>query len=328
MNRIEDRLKDLKKPNLSTEDRARMRSELLAYADLHAVNPIESPVAHSLRLFSMRLYAGLAAIMLVVVGGVGTAYASEDALPGDPLYTFKVAVSEPVQTALIPSERGKATWHAVLAERRLEEAAKLASEDKLTPETQEMLAVNLNTHIETSAEAADHLEQSGDVDGSLSARSDLEARLTAHEHILGVIASSMASSSAPTNMAVARLLAIVQSKEAAATTARIALEDHISPGTPHHPDQEAKAAGTVHTAAFSTLSAPVPEGFATTSASAKADTHARESIQQASTIRIREVEHILKQNAALLAKFLPATTTATSTATTTEETATTTEPAQ
>jgi hypothetical protein len=313
MNRIEEQLQNLHHIRLSDEVRARMRADVLTYADLHAIQA-PNPVRSTFHIFSMRLYAGLAAMVLVVTSIGGTTYAAEGALPGDTLYSFKLHVSEPVQTALIPSEEGKGAWHAILAERRLEEAAKLAAEDNLSAEAQELLAANFSTHVETSAETASRLEEKGDIESSLSLRSDLEARLTAHQHILGVIAAhyaaNQATSSSPTHIALTRLITSVQERESDVVTARLALEDQIAP----HTRMSAKTSDSATAMTLAVATEPLSADTAV-SVEEGATSNAMARIDKVTEARTKEIDHIIERNALLLAKFLPveATTTASTT---------------
>ena len=59
--------------------------------------------------------------ILLTSGGV-LAYAAEDALPGDVLYTIKIAVNEPVVTLLQRTPEQAAEWSVRKMERRLHEA--------------------------------------------------------------------------------------------------------------------------------------------------------------------------------------------------------------
>lgn len=328
---VEHQLKELKKVHLTSEVRLRMREELLSYADLHAI-PADSSSAQSagFRFFTLgsRAYTGLAAMMLLIVGAGGTTYAAEKTLPGDVLYTVKTHVSEPIQTALIPSTKGQATWHAVLAERRLEEAATLASKNKLSESTQEELAANLSLHVVASAHSADELEMSGDSAASLDARSDLEARLTAHEQILSIMmrhfAEASSTESRDTSHSVQKLLAVVESHKTAIEGMRLALQYEIDPASAPTNSVamakvSAKSEGT--TGATSTLAIAK-----SADASATTDEQRMGAARVASSdvARMEEVQTILAKHATMLAQFLPTATstgaTATSTATTTATT--------
>lgn len=268
-----------------------------------------------------RLYAGLAAVALVITSIGGTAYASESALPGDALYSVKTKISEPIQTALIPSTKGKAAWHAILAERRLEEASLLAAKEELTPAVQSELAINFDEQVHASVASADRLQHSGDAVGSLDARSDLEARLIAHEQILNMMSAHLALASTSgamnTKASLKSLLAIVEGHKASVEGSRLALEHALVPASPN-----AKvAADTVST---STQGNPprtlALSGEANVRATLSGGTPSA-SIANADAARTEEVQTILTRHAALFAKFMPtavmmASTTATSTSAT------------
>lgn len=85
---------------LTDRERAEMRLDLAAFMDEH---PVRAPflvrsssfIANTWGILSSQhAYVGyrLAALSLVIVlvAGVGTTYAAENALPGDPLYGIKV----------------------------------------------------------------------------------------------------------------------------------------------------------------------------------------------------------------------------------------------
>lgn len=323
MNRIEEQLKRLSKIHLPKEVRARMRAELLSYAELHAVPMAGGAARSSFTVFRFRLYAGFSAALLLLATLGGTAYASESALPGDRLYSMKIGFTEPLQGALIPSDRGRAAWHAILAERRLEETAELAADGKLSTSTQDMLASNFSGQVSASQESADRLEHDGDTSGSLSARSDLEARLTAHLQILAIInqhyAQATSSDASDTHQALSRMLVLVQDHEHAVATARIALEDQIAPNGAQN-DQGENGTTTVIAASLPT---PAKVRFAKHAhivipITGKAP---EAQIETAASARTTEVQDILEHHAALLKAFLPAaSTTATSTATSTATT--------
>jgi len=89
----------------------------------------------------MRWAGSLAAVALAaVVTAGGTAYASQDALPGDPLYAVKAAV-EGLQVSLAPTEEAKAAVLVHLTERRVEEiqkAAELGRPEAVTQATERL----------------------------------------------------------------------------------------------------------------------------------------------------------------------------------------------
>jgi len=328
MTTIESKLKELKTLRLPEERKLRMREELLAYAELHAVAP--APAARAFSRFHFRIYSALAAVLIIIIGLGGTAYASEDALPGDTLYSVKVSIAEPLQTALVPGEKGKAAWHAILAERRLEEAAQLAAKEKLTPDTQEKLAANFTDQVKATDANADRLERAGDAIGSLSVRSDLDARLTAHEQILSIIAAHYAtatsSSAASTKEAVSSLLALVKTHEEQVSASRHALELAIAPtATSSAVDADssgssdavasAKATSTEHVAIATEVHtfAPATEAHLMRAVMSPEPSAASVQVASQNASQAKEVDAILTKHAPFLAMFLPLGSTTAST---------------
>lgn len=319
MNRIEDTLQTLREIRLPDAARSRMRDELASYAEMHAV-PARTSIRSPFSILRVRMYASVAAVLTLVVALGGTAYASERALPGDALYPVKVGITEPLQTALVPSNRGKAAWHAILAERRLDEAAQLAARGSLSPAAQTELASNFDAQVAASEHSADRLQHDGDASGSLSVRSDLEARLAAHSQILSVIAAHYAlatsTNAESTHSALENMLAVVSSHQQQIVSTRLALEDALAP--------HAKESDTASTAAKIAVVVHQP-----THVHFGPNVTPAMQVETAATVRTEEEQNILDRHATFLAKFLPiasttATSTATTTATTTQVTATTT----
>lgn len=210
---------------LSKEAHVRMREELSAYADLHATRVIRTPARAS--FFNTLVIGRFALSLLLMIGVVGgTAYASSDALPGDSLYPIKRYVSEPVQTALVPTAQGRAQWHATLAERRLEEAAQLAVTGKLDESTEQELSEDFAEHVEDSIAAATSVEE--DTTSELQAHSDLEARITAHGEILTRVVSHLDTEGETSITAAARsMLATVQEQHEEVTKERLGTESSL-----------------------------------------------------------------------------------------------------
>ncbi len=171
---------------LPADERASMRERLVAYADMHPMHTkaVRSPFSY----MSLRWSAALATLVLVLVSGTGAAYASEKSVPGDVLYTVKRKVTEPMLVSLAVDTEAKAKLQTSFAERRLEEATKLAVADRLDAETGALLSEEIEVAAEASTALAAELEGEGNADTALAVRSDLEARLSAHAQILAVVA--------------------------------------------------------------------------------------------------------------------------------------------
>ena len=175
----------LRELRLSDAARGKLRGTLAAYADLHTVP--ESVAAIRATFFeriSLALLRTGMAILVLAVGSGTVAYASGNALPGDMLYPVKVRVVEPLETALLVAPETRATWNAILAERRLAEAAALATNDSLDAETRVYLEERFAYHAAQSDTAAEEVDVRGDSEAALAVRSDLEARLAAHADLL------------------------------------------------------------------------------------------------------------------------------------------------
>lgn len=169
----------MKTVRLSDGARARMREQLSAYADLHSM-PSQTGGSFQILPFMMMaftrsrpVFAG--ALMVVLVAGVGgtAALAAEGTVPGDVLYPVKVSVNEPVASVFAGSGEGQARFRAKLAVRRVEEAARLDAEGKLTPEVEAQLADKFEAEATRALETAEKLAAGGDMSAPLAIRAEL-----------------------------------------------------------------------------------------------------------------------------------------------------------
>ena len=191
----------MKTVRLSESARARMREQLSAYADLHSM-PSQAGGSFQILPFMMmaltRSRPVLAGVLMVVliagVGGTAT-FAAESAVPGDVLYPVKVGVNEPVASVFAGSGESQARFHAKLAVRRVEEAAKLDAKGKLTPEVEAHLADTFEKETARALEAADKLAAGGDMSAPLAIRAELADNPVVQEFAL---ATPSATASADT----------------------------------------------------------------------------------------------------------------------------------
>lgn len=168
------------KEPFSGSERERMRVALREYARIKPIRDsgkesgVPSPYTSIFPRYFMRPAAGfMAAILVLVTGTSGIAYAAEGALPGDTLYPIKVNVTEPVRITLAADTAQKAALHRRFAETRISEAAALAKQGRLTAAVQ--------TELETRfVENSDKGGQ--EIDGATKVAFD--ARLAAHEAVL------------------------------------------------------------------------------------------------------------------------------------------------
>lgn len=174
---------------LTDEERARMKrmlSEYVAMKPLRAA-PLDrrAPLLHALisvYAFSRKSIAGVM-VFTLLFSGAGVSFAAENAVPGDVLYPIKVEVNEPVVAALSVSQESKVLWNAERAERRLEEAALLASNGTLTDERKKELEERFDQHAERVIAEVERIE-ADDSSTAVDIASRFENRLLAHETVL------------------------------------------------------------------------------------------------------------------------------------------------
>ncbi len=135
--------------------------------------------------FAPRFAMPFAALLLVVFSG-GTAFAAQNALPGDALYAIKINVNEAVQTALATSPVAKAEVEASLATNRLEEAETLAANGKLDATVTAQLASNFERHVSVAQDTAANLE-SDDPGTAAQLNAKFDGALAAHGAILTLL---------------------------------------------------------------------------------------------------------------------------------------------
>lgn len=133
--------------------------------------------------FSFVAPRAFAMLALVLVVGVGSAYAAESTVPGDFLYGVKLGVNEPVRAALASGVEAKASWHAEAAERRMKEAEILSAAGTLTGEIKTQLESNIEEHAVKVAEAVVAVEQEDPV-AAADISSRFESSLAAHSALI------------------------------------------------------------------------------------------------------------------------------------------------
>ncbi len=225
---IKNNFKFLKSEKLSENERIQMRNVLRS---VMAENPMQESAGltryeTALSYFNTSTLRPVSfAFVFVMVVGIGTSYAAETALPGDPLYAIKVGVTEPIQGVLNVSPVAKAEWDTELLSRRLEEAATLAAKGNLNSDTrasiESQIALKAN-NVHTSVEQLKSSEQ-GTV-AAASVENDLEAKLVGHERVLTGLSIDLPNE-AP---AIAPLLQKVRVQAEATNSKRKSTEQEVS----------------------------------------------------------------------------------------------------
>jgi hypothetical protein len=161
----------------------------------------------------------------VLVVGVGTSYAAESALPGDPLYAVKVGLTEPIQDVLAISPVAKAEWNTEKLSRRLEEAATLAAKGHLSEGARVQIENKITLAAADFTKSVEKLSQSSDgAIAAASAQSNFEASLVGHERVLTALSINLPDE-APS---IAPILNTVRVKAEETNTKRRSAERAIS----------------------------------------------------------------------------------------------------
>src|SRR3989344_974710 len=176
---------------LSHDERAHMKHvirEYMSMKPLPASRQAFPGASISIQWFSLswmqRPIAAALALLFIFSGGIS--YAAESALPGDALYGVKTKGNEPVKVALASGAEAKANVQMELAERRIDEAATLASENRLDAKTQDQLAAAFETHAQSATDEVSSIDEN-DSSAVAELTSRFETRLAAHEEILAQV---------------------------------------------------------------------------------------------------------------------------------------------
>ncbi len=157
-----------------------LRQNLAAYAALNPAARASGVLAWRLTFFS-RSFTYVAAAIILVVAGTGTALAANRALPGDQLYVVKTTINEPVRAALTFNADARADYESTLATRRMEEATVLAVEGKLDAETQVKLGRNFESHAQAVQKHVERLRSNNDNDKASSLAAGFASKVTERE---------------------------------------------------------------------------------------------------------------------------------------------------
>lgn len=124
------------------------------------------------------------ALVIVMFFSAGITFASEKALPGDFLYLVKTGINERVIELTKLNPQAKVKWNTRVAERRLEEAEKLAGKNKLGQEARAKIESNFEKHAERIRERINRFETEKNLETASDISSNFEITLRVHEKIL------------------------------------------------------------------------------------------------------------------------------------------------
>ena len=131
--------------------------------------------------------AVLVLLAILVAGGVGLG--AEQSTPGEALYPVKVGINEKVRGAFNLSAENEADWRALLTERRLSEAERLALAGELSAEIVADLEARLEAHAAAYEENIAELKADENYAAIARVSARFESSLRAHRAILLEIAS-------------------------------------------------------------------------------------------------------------------------------------------
>lgn len=171
-----EQLKSLKSISLSESEKGVIRSHV-AYIMQQTPQPVQS-------LFQRGVYHGLrialsSFLFFIFIGGTVSAVA-DNALPGDPLYAFKLNVNEEVKGFFQKTPEEKVAYGAQRVENRVKEIKTLAESKTLTKAKQATVQKALNEHIKELS--ADLSTVTPTV--ALTATTNLEESLKANKLVL------------------------------------------------------------------------------------------------------------------------------------------------
>lgn len=124
-----------------------------------------------------RLVSAIVLIAIIFTGITGTAYAAQDALPGDLLYPIKINVNEQLEEALAKDTTEKAKIALKHSITRLREIETLTKQGKITEKAKEEVSRNFETQSKLVQSNIEKLKTEGNTDTAIRISSDFEDQL-------------------------------------------------------------------------------------------------------------------------------------------------------
>ncbi len=147
-------LKKFKQVTLNDEERGIIRAHIaramIEPPQLVTQSLFQRGVTHGLRI-------ALSSMLFVVFVGGSVSAVANNALPGDPLYAFKINVNEEVKGLLLTTPEQKVVWQKNRIENRVSEIKTLAASKSLTKAKQATVQKALDAHVSELARELDTL---------------------------------------------------------------------------------------------------------------------------------------------------------------------------
>jgi len=131
-----------------------------------------------------------AAFVLILLLGGGTSFAAQGSLPGDILYPVKIGLTEKIAETFQFTPQAKATFESQVAATRLDEAAKLASQNRLSDNWKNVLGASFEAHATAAQKTITNIQAQGDAATAAGLASDLEASLKARHAVINQLEGS------------------------------------------------------------------------------------------------------------------------------------------
>ena len=174
------------KPTESERDS--MRRSLVQFMEAHPVRGASTvrlyiKPTQIIKIKFLTYRAMIIGLIIALVMGGSVSFAAENTLPGDTLYPVKVYVNENARVAVAFTDKSKAELAVELANRRLEEAGKLAVRGTLDANTEATVATNVENRVKDARERLATLK-SHDEEAASEIDVDLNSVLNAHSVVL------------------------------------------------------------------------------------------------------------------------------------------------
>jgi hypothetical protein len=176
--------KDTNNP-LTSEEKEKSLGVLRAFMLEHPLTLSSVSVVSRFSFFKTNRYLLVPAVLvLAVLTSGGVSLAAQKALPGDPLYLFKVQVNDKVVSAFTVGIKPSLDVQAEQATTRLEEAEQLATKGDFSSADQSQVAVSFNEHTAAVTSLIDKLKTSGDATTAAQVSVSFKKTLISHQAFL------------------------------------------------------------------------------------------------------------------------------------------------
>lgn len=158
--KLNNLIKNIKNDKMTSFENAVVKHKVMSFINKDYLNEekLKTKISPYYSFFSLSHMAKLVGVsMLIVILGIGgISGASASALPGDTLYPVKTNIKEKVEEVIAFTPEAKIAYRKRIIETRLQETEQLIALNRLTPENQH--EIDLNIHDQT-IQIKDHIEK-------------------------------------------------------------------------------------------------------------------------------------------------------------------------